>query len=98
MDIKSPFPVFPAVPPGGPTLQWASEMSRSLNQLVAVLRNPGEGRQTKIVLTKLPTSDQGLEPGTLFRENNVVLVALADRPYASGMAASASVGSVTVTT
>ena len=38
--------------------------------------NPGEGRNTKLVFTDMPTSDTGLEPGTLYRIGNDVKISL----------------------
>jgi hypothetical protein len=98
MTTRNLLPVFPSVPPQGVTPQWAAEVSRSLNQLVAALRNPGEGRNTRLTLTDLPTSDQGLEPGSLFRMGNSVLIATVDKANVGGLTATALVGTVTVTT
>lgn len=98
MSSRNSFPVFPSVPPQGVTPQWAAEISRSLNQLVTALRNPGEGRNTRLTLTDLPTSDSGLEPGGLFRMGNSVLVSTADKANPGGLSAVTTLGSVTVTT
>jgi hypothetical protein len=38
------------------------------------LQNPGELRGTKITLTDLPTSDEGLEAGALFNDNGTIKV------------------------
>jgi hypothetical protein len=49
-------------------------MVRSLTQLVVQINNPGEIRGTKITLTDLPTSSDGLETGALFNDNGTVKV------------------------
>lgn len=59
------------------------------------MQNPGEGRNTTIVLTGLQTTDQGLEPGTIFSANGVLRVALLNRPYVGGVAATGGVGQIT---
>lgn len=97
MDRRVPFPVF-----GNPTNEYdrsfLDDMSRKLNLLVTILRSPGEGRNTTIVLTNLQTTDYGLEPGTLFQVDGVVRVSLAYAPYVTGLKATGSIGTVSVTT
>ena len=68
-----------------------------LNVLMVALRNPGEGRQSTLVLTNLPTNDSGLEPGKIFVVNGVLRIPLPYSPYVAGVRATAKVGSVTVT-
>lgn len=97
MDRRVTFPIF-----GNAPLQYdrvfLDDMSRKLNQLITILRNPGEGRQTILVLTDMPTNDSGLEPGTLFQVDGVVRVSLPNRPYLAGVSASGYVGTVSVST
>jgi hypothetical protein len=69
-----------------------------LNLLTTTIRNPGEGRQTTLVLTDLPTTDYGLEPGSLFQVDGVVRISLQNKPYVLGLAATGGVGTVSVTT
>lgn len=97
MDRRVPFPVF-----GNAAevydRQFLDDLSRKLNLLVTILRSPGEGRNTTIVLTNLQTTDYGLEPGTLFQVDGVVRVSLAYAPYVTGLKATGSIGTVSVTT
>lgn len=97
MDRKAPLPIYPDAP-GEYNPRWAAGLIRALDQLNSLLRNPGEGRMTKLVVTNMPTSDYGLEAGTLFRQGNQVFISLLDRPIPSGLSATGSVGTVTVTT
>lgn len=97
MDQNSTFPIF-AKAPNEYERRFFDDLSRSLNQLVYLLRNPGEGRQTTLTLTNLPTSGIGLAPGALFRDGNTVKIVLEYEAYASGLQATASLGTITVTT
>lgn len=97
MDRRVPFPVF-GNSPGEYDRRFLDDLARKLNQLVTIIRTPGEGRNTTIVLTDLPTSDYGLEAGSLFQIDGVVRVSLAYVPYLSGVRATGSVGTVSVTT
>ena len=63
-----------SLPPDEYDVQYFNEMIRSLSQLVTQLQNPGELRGTKITLTELPTSSEGLESGSLFNDNGTVKV------------------------
>ena len=63
-----------ALPPDEYDPQYFNDMVRSLSQLVTQLQNPGELRGTKITLTELPTSSEGLESGSLFNDNGTVKV------------------------
>jgi hypothetical protein len=62
------------LPPDEYDVQYFNEMVRSLSQLVTQLQNPGELRGTKITLTQLPTSSEGLESGSLFNDNGTVKI------------------------
>lgn len=97
MDRRTALPIYPD-PPREYTQRWGSDLVRALDQLNAILRNPGEGRATRITLTDLPTSDQGLEPGALFNWRNQVYITSLDRAFVGGFAATSGLGSVTVTT
>ena len=97
MDMRLIPPVFPR-PSSMYNEVYMSDLVRSLVSLVTYVRAVGEGRQTTIVLTNLATNDSGLEPGTIFQVEGVLRVPLLYSPYAAGLRATGSVGSVTVTT
>ena len=63
-----------SLPPNEYNAEYFNEMVRSLSQLVTQLQNPGELRGTKITLTQLPTSSEGLESGSLFNDNGTVKI------------------------
>jgi hypothetical protein len=69
-----------------------------LNVLMNALRNPGEGRQTTLVLTALPTNDYNLEPGSLFQVDGAVRISVLYKAYVQGVYGTGRVGSVSVTT
>lgn len=92
-----PRPFFP-VPSKEYDQKYMAELVRSFSVYLAQMQNPGEGRATFMVFTNLQTSDQGLEPGSVFRDGNGFLkVALANQPNVGGLSAQGAVGSVTVT-
>ncbi len=62
------------------------------------MQNPGEGRNTQLVLTNLQTDDSGLETGALFQQDGFIKISLVYKPHARGSSASGTVGSVTVST
>ena len=67
-------PIQFALPPEEDDRAYFDDLVRSLSQLVVQMRNPGELRGTKITLTDLPTSSDGLETGALFNDNGTVKV------------------------
>lgn len=97
MSRNTPSPFFP-VPPSQYDQRYFSELVRAFALFIEQQRNPGEGRNTNIVLTNLPTSDFGLEPGSLFQDNGFVKIALSNLAYGTGDAATGAVGTVTVST
>lgn len=97
MDRRIPLPIF-GNPPNEYDRGFLSDMSRKLNFLVTAIRSPGEGRNTTIVLTNLQTNDYGLEPGTLFQVDGAVRISLAYAPYVTGLKATGSIGTVSITT
>jgi len=97
MDMRLIPPVFPR-PASTYSEVFMADLIRSLASLVTFIRAVGEGRQTTIVLTDLQGNDSGLEPGTIFQVEGVLRVPLLYSPYAAGLSATGSVGSVTVTT
>jgi len=64
-----------AVPPTEYDQRYFAELVQSIAVYMQQERNPGEGRFTKVVLTDLPTSATGLEPGTLWNDSGTVKVA-----------------------
>lgn len=84
------------IPPNEYDADYFRETLRAISTFMNNTRNPGEGRNTTIVLTNLQAHDQGLEPGTIFQQDGFLKVALADKPHLAGAEGAASVGSVTV--
>jgi hypothetical protein len=97
MDVRLIPPVFPR-PTSTYDVGYMADLVRALVSLVTYVRAVGEGRQTTIVLTNLSNNDSGLEPGTIFQIDGVLRIPLLYSPYAAGLRATGSVGSVTVTT
>jgi hypothetical protein len=89
---------FFADPPTQYSQTYFSELVRSFATYLVNMQNPGLARATNITLTNLPTTDFGLEPGTLFQQNGFVKVALTNVPHVGGVGATAGVGTVTVVT
>jgi hypothetical protein len=75
-----------------------AELTRAFYLALDLIQNPGEGRNTFIVLTDLQTDDYGLEVGASFQQDGLLKVTLADKPHARGSAATGYVGLVTVST
>ena len=90
-------PFFP-LPPNNYQQQYFAEVVRSFSNYLEQMQNPGEGRNTFIVLTNLQTDDSGLETGALFQQDGIVKITLTNKPHARGSAATGQVGSVTVST
>ena len=90
-------PFFP-VPPQNYDREYIAEIVRSFSIYLGQMQNPGEGRNTNIVLTNLQTDDSGLETGALFQQAGFVKITLVNMPHVRGQQATGSVGSVTVTT
>ena len=90
-------PFFP-VPPQIYDREYIAEIVRSFSVYLGQMQNPGEGRNTFMVLTNLQTDDSGLETGALFQQEGFVKITLINTPHVRGQQATGSVGSVTVTT
>ena len=96
-------PFFP-IPPQEYDQTYFDEVIRSFAVYLDQMQNPGEGRNTALVLTNLQTDDQGLEAGSLYQGVNsdglmgYVKITLADISSLRGNSVTGSVGSVTVTT
>ena len=67
-------PIQFALPPEDYDRAYFDDVVRSLSQLVVQMRTPGALRGTKITLTDLPTSSDGLETGALFNDNGTVKI------------------------
>jgi hypothetical protein len=90
-------PYFP-IPPSQYDQPYFAEVIRSFSTYLNQQQNPGEGRNTFIVLTNVQTTDQGLEPGALFQQNGFVKITQANVPHPGGVSSTGAVGTVTVTT
>lgn len=89
---------FFAVPPEEYSRQYMAELVRSFSVYLEQIQNPGEGRNTRLVLTNLQTDDSGLETGALFQQGGFVKISLIDTPHVRGSSATGAVGTVTVST
>lgn len=96
MDRRTPFPTFP-IPGPSYSQRFMADLINALNRMTVILRNPGEGRATTIVLTNLQSNDSGLEPGTIFEINGVLHISKTNIAYLAGIGASGQVGTVAVT-
>ena len=72
------------------------DLVRALDFFIQQSDNPGEGRNTKLVFTDMPTSDVGLEAGTLYRFGNDVKISLINIAGVDGSSITATLGNVTV--
>jgi hypothetical protein len=89
-------PRFPDPPPQY-NQRYIADMLRAFAQYQQQMQNPGEGRATFMVFTGLQDSDQGLEPGAVFRDGQGFLkVAMENMPNVGGLSASGGVGQVVV--
>lgn len=90
-------PFFP-VAPQQYDQQYFAEVVRAFSVYLEQMQNPGEGRNTFMVLTNLQTDDSGLETGALFQQDGFVKITLINTPHVRGSTGTGAVGSVTVTT
>lgn len=96
-DFRLQLPVFTA-PPAQYSQMYFADLIRALARMGDVLRTPGEGRQTTLVLTNLANNDVGLEPGTLFEIGGVLYVSVLYKAFVVGTSGTGAVGTVAVTT
>ena len=75
---------------------YIADLVRALDFFIQQSNNPGEGRNTKLVFTSMPTSDVGLEVGTLYRFGNDVKISLINIAGVDGISVTATLGTVTV--
>ena len=97
MDVRNALPVF-AKPPENYDRRYFDDLVRALNQMTVMLRTPGEGRQTTLVLTSLSENGYGLEPGTLFQVEGVLHVVLANEARTLSVSTEVQTQEVTVET
>jgi hypothetical protein len=97
MSRNLPVPFFP-VPPDQYDRAYFAEIIRAFSVFLEQQRNPGEGRNTFIVLTELQTDDSGLETGALFQQDGFVKIGLENKPHVRGSTGTGAVGTVTVAT
>jgi hypothetical protein len=90
-------PYFP-IPPAQYERPYFAEVLRSFSTYLEQAQNPGQGRNTFLVLTNLQTDDVGLETGALFQQDGFVKITLANTPHVRGSSATGQVGTVTVST
>jgi len=83
-------------PNGQISIEYMYDLVSTLDFFIQQQGNPGEGRNTKIVFTELPTSDVGLEQGSLYRIGNDVKVSLLNIAGVDGNSGTTTLGSVTV--
>lgn len=73
MSRNLPLPFFP-VPPSEYSQQYMAELSRAFSVALEQMQNPGEGRNTTLVLTNLPTSASGLESGSVWNDSGTLKI------------------------
>ena len=96
MDRRTSFPNFQRAPKDY-SVSYFNGMVNMLNLLITVLRSPGEGRQSTLVITNMVTSDFGLESGTLFQIEGQVYISVLNIARPTAITATGAVGSVVVT-
>ena len=84
------------LPIGDVDQAYIIDLVRALDFFIQQSDNPGEGRNTKLVFTDMPTSDVGLEAGTLYRFGNDVKISLLNIAGVDGSSGTATLGNVTV--
>ena len=83
-------------PPTEVTVQYITDLVRALEVFIQQENNPGLMRGTRLTLTDLPTSEVGLEAGSLFRIGQEVKVSLLATSIPDGSSVTSAVGNVTV--
>jgi len=93
---QTPVPRF-SEPPGEYSQRYMGDLVRALNQFARIVSNPGQGRNTFLVLTDLHSDDVGLEPGSLYKDGTYVKISTLDVAALRGASLTVSLGTVTVT-
>lgn len=89
---------FFSIPPTTYSQSYFSDLVRNFSVYLDQQQNPGEGRNTTIVLTNLQQDDYQLETGALFQQNGFVKITQLNSPNVRGSSALGSVGTVSVVT
>jgi|TARA_R110000744_G_scaffold83648_1_gene163794 hypothetical protein len=101
MSRNLTLPFFPKAPQEYDK-NYMEQVVLSFSLYLEQMQNPGEGRNTRLVLTDLPLSDQGLEVGSLFQYRDaaglmgVVKITVEDQPNLLGISSTSGVGAVAV--
>jgi hypothetical protein len=98
MSSRTLVPPLFALPPLQYDQRYFADVMRAFSIYIVQQQQPGEGRNTTIVLTDLTTNDVGLEPGTIFEVDGYLKISRLSNPHPAGASCSGSVGSVTVVT
>jgi len=99
MSRNLTLPFFPKAPQEYDR-NYMEQVVLSFSLYLEQMQNPGQGRNTRLVLTDLPLSDQGLEVGSLFQYRDAsgafVKITVADQTNLLGLSANGNSGGVTV--
>ena len=90
-------PQFP-IPPDNYDSRYLAEVVRAFSIFLQQMQNPGDMRGSTLALTKLQEDYYLLREFDLFQRDGFIKIVLLDMPHPRGLGATASVGSVTVTT
>ena len=96
MSRNLTLPFFPSAPEEF-SQAYMAEIVRLFSLYVTQIQNPGEGRNTSLVLTNLQDHDRGLEVGELFEHNGFIKITKSTVPHPQGLTGTGNVGSVTIT-
>lgn len=97
MSTNVPIPKLP-LPPATYSQSYMSQLVRAYARAITLLKAPGQGRNTTIVLTNLQTDDVDLEAGALYRDVNTLKISVLHVAALRGAATTGSVGLVSVIT
>lgn len=99
MSRNLTLPFFPKAPQEYDR-NYMEQVVLSFSLYLEQMQNPGQGRNTRLVLTDLPLSDQGLEVGSLFQYRDAsgafVKITVPDQTNLLGLSANGNSGGVTV--
>jgi|TARA_R100000808_G_scaffold16037_1_gene36491 hypothetical protein len=90
-------PLFPNAPPEYDPA-FMAEVVAAFSVFLQQVNNPGPWRASAMTLTALQDNDQNLEVGAIYQREGFLKIVLVNLPNPPGVSATASVGSVTVTT
>jgi hypothetical protein len=90
-------PEFP-IPPDNYDSRYLAEVVRAFSIFLQQTQNPGDMRGSTLALTQLQEDDYLLREFELFQRDGFIKIVRLDMPHPRGLGATASVGSVTVTT